>query len=95
MESPVANCSVVDATATSLIALISIKLYNLPPTKAVKNENITRAHYRIVSYVNDGCVLALKSQILWLGTVLIHALTYHNHSRYKISTRRNSRSGPV
>ena len=29
-----------DATATSLIALISIKLYNLPPTKAVTNENI-------------------------------------------------------
>ena len=55
MGSPVANCSVVDATATSLIVLISIKLYNLPPTKAVTNENITRAHYQIVSYVNDGC----------------------------------------
>ena len=39
MKSPVANCSVMDATATSLIALISIKLYNLPPTKAVTNEN--------------------------------------------------------
>ena len=69
MESPVANCSVMDATATSLIALISIKLYNLPPTKAVTNENITRSHYWIVSYVNDGCVPAIKSQLLWLGTV--------------------------
>ena len=40
MKTPVANCSDMDATATSLIALISIKLYNLPPTKAVTNENI-------------------------------------------------------
>ena len=95
MESAVANCSVMDAAATSFIALISIKLHNLPPTKAVTNENITRAHYRIVSYVNDGCIPAIKSQILWLETVWIHALTNHNHSRYKISTRRNSRSGPV
>ena len=69
MESPVANCSVMDATATSLIVLISIKLYNVPPKKAVTNENITRAHSRIVTYVNDGCVPAIKSQILWLGTV--------------------------
>ena len=38
MKSPVANYSAIDATASSLIALISIKLYNLPPTKAVKNE---------------------------------------------------------
>ena len=29
-----------DITATSLIALISVKLYNLPPTKDVTNENI-------------------------------------------------------
>ena len=36
MKSPVANYSVMDATATFLIALISIKLYNIPPTKAVK-----------------------------------------------------------
>ena len=36
MKSPVANYSAIDATASSLIALISIKLYNLPPTKAVK-----------------------------------------------------------
>ena len=69
METPVAYCSVVDATATSLIALIYIKLYNLPPTNAVTNENMTRAHYRIVSCVNDGCAPAIKSQILWLGTV--------------------------
>ena len=40
MKTPVANCSVMDATATSLIALISIKLYNISPTKAVTNENI-------------------------------------------------------
>ena len=40
MKTPAANCSVMDATATSLIALISIQLYNLPPTKAVTNENI-------------------------------------------------------
>ena len=40
MKTPVANCSVMDCTATSLIVLISIKLYNLPPTKAVTNENI-------------------------------------------------------
>ena len=91
MKTPVANCSVVDATATSLIALISIKLYNLP-TKAVTNENTKTVHYRIVNYLNDECVPAIKSQILWLGTGWIHALIYHNHSRYKISTRRN---GPV
>ena len=60
MKSTVANCSVMDATATSLIALISIKLYILPPTKAVTNENIKRAHYRIVSYVIDVCVPAIK-----------------------------------
>ena len=36
MKTPVANFSVMNATATSLIALIYIKLYNLPPTKAVK-----------------------------------------------------------
>ena len=40
MKNPVANCSDMDATTTSLSALISIKLYNLPPTKAVTNENI-------------------------------------------------------
>ena len=40
MKTPVANCSVMDATSTSLIALISIKLYNLPPTKAVTNKNM-------------------------------------------------------
>ena len=95
MKSPVANYSAIDATASSLIALISIKLYNLPSTKAVTNENIKRAHYRIVSYLNDGCVSAIKSQILWLGTEKSHALTYHNHPRYKISTRRNTRNGPV
>ena len=95
MKTPVANCSVMNATATSLIALISIKLYNLPPTKAVTNENIKPAHYRIVIYLNDGCVPAIKSQILWLGTGWNHALTYHNHSWYKISTRRNLRYGPV
>ena len=60
MKSPVVNCSVMDATATSLIALISIKLYNLPPTKAVTNGNMKRAHYPIVSYLNDGCVPAIK-----------------------------------
>ena len=43
MKTPVANCSVMDVTATSLIALIFIKLYNLPPTKAVTNENIKTA----------------------------------------------------
>ena len=90
MKSLVANCSIMDATA-----LISIKLYNLPPTKAVTNENIKRAHYRIVSYLNDGCIPAIKFLILWLGTGWIHALTYHNHSRYKISTKRNIRNGPV
>ena len=95
MKTPVANCSDMDATATSLIALISIKLYNLSPRKAVTNENIKRVHYRIVNYLNDGCVPAIKSQILWLGTEWIHALIYHNHSRYKISTRRNLRNGPV
>ena len=95
METPVANCSDMDATATSLIALISIKLYNLPPTKAVTNENIKTVHYRIVNKLNDVCVPAIKSQILWLGTEWIHALIYHNHSRYKISTRRNLRNGPV
>ena len=58
MKTPVANCSDMDATATSLIALISIKLYNLPPTKAVT------VHYRIVNKLNDGCVPAIKSQIL-------------------------------
>ena len=68
MKTPVANCSVMDATATSLIALISIKLYNLLPTKAVTNENIKTVHYRIVNYLNGRCVPALKSQILWLGT---------------------------
>ena len=68
MKTPVANYSVMDATATSLIALISIKLYNQPPTKAVTNENIKTVHYRIVIYLNDGCVPAIKSQILWLGT---------------------------
>ena len=95
MKTPVANCSVMDATATSLIALISIKLYNLPPTKAVTNENMKAAHYQIVSYLNDGCVPAIKSKILWLGTGWNHALTYRNHSRYEISTRRNLRNGPV
>ena len=95
MKTQVANCSVMDATATSLISLISIKLYNLPPTKAVTNENINTVHYRIVNYLNDGCVTAIKSQILWLGTGWIHALIYHNHSRYKISTRRNLKNGPV
>ena len=95
MKTTVANCSVIDATATSLIALISIKLCKLPPTKAVTNENIKTAHYRIVSFLNDGCVPAIKSQILWLRTGWNNALTYHNHSRYKISTRRNLRNGPV
>ena len=95
MKNPVANCSVMDATATSLIAVISIKMYNLPPTKAVTNENIKTVHYRIVNYLNGGWVLAINSQILWLGTGWIHALIYHNHSRYKISTRRNLRNGPV
>ena len=78
MKTPVANYSVMDATATSLIALISIKLYNIPPTKPVTNENIKTVHYRIVNYLNDGCVPAIKSQILWLGTGWIHALTYHS-----------------
>ena len=95
MKTSVVNCSVTDATATTLIALIFIKLYNLPPTKAVTNENIKKQHYRIVIYLNDGCVPAIKSQILCLGTGCNHALTYHNHSRYKISTRRNLRYGPV
>ena len=95
MKTPVANCLDMDATATSLNALISIKLYSLPPTKAVTNENIKTVHYRIVNYLHDGCVPAIKSQILWLGTEWIHALIYHNHSRYKISTRRNLRNGPV
>ena len=91
MKSPVANCSVMYATSTFLIVLI----YNIPPTKSETNENIKRAHYRSVSYVNDECVPAIKSHISWLGTGWIHALTYHNHSRYKISTRRNLRNGPV
>ena len=59
MKSPVANCSVMYAMSTFLIVLI----YNIPPTKSVTNENIKRAHYRIVSYVNDECVPAIKSQI--------------------------------
>ena len=59
MKSPVANCSVMYATSTFLIVLI----YNIPPIKSVTNENIKRAHYRIVSYVNDECVPAIKSQI--------------------------------
>ena len=95
MKTPVANCSVMDTTTNSLIAFISIKLYNLPSTKAVTNDNIKTTHYRIVSYLNDGCVPAIKSQIVWLGTGWIHALTYHNHSRNRISTRRNLRNGPV
>ena len=95
MKTPVVNYSIMDATATSLIVLIFIKLCNLPPTKAVTNENIKTVHYRIVNYLNDGCEAATKSQILWLGTGWIHALIYHNHSRYKISTRRNLRNGPV
>ena len=85
MKSPVAKCSVMDATAT-----------NLPPAKAATNENIKRAHYRIVSnYCNDGCVPAIESQILWSGTGGIQALTYHNPSRYKISTRGILRYSPV
>ena len=59
MKSPVANCSVMYATSTFLIVLI----YNIPPTKSVTNENIKRAHYRIVSYVNDESVPAIKSHI--------------------------------
>ena len=59
MKSPVANCSVMYATSTFLIVLI----YNIPPTKSVTNENIKRAHYRIVGYVNDECVPAIKSHI--------------------------------
>ena len=59
MKSPVANCSVMYATPTFLIVLI----YNISPTKSVTNENIKRAHYRIVSYVNDECVPAIKSHI--------------------------------
>ena len=61
MKSPVAYCSVMCTTSTFLIVLI----YNMPPTKSVTNENIKRAHYRIVSncYVNDECVPAIKSQI--------------------------------
>ena len=59
MKSPVANCSVMYATSTFLIVLI----YNIPPTKSVTNENIKRAHYRIVSYVNDEYVPAIKSHI--------------------------------
>ena len=47
------------ATSTFLIVLI----YNIPSTKSVKYENMKRAHYRIVSYVNDECVPAIKSQI--------------------------------
>ena len=76
MKSPVANCSVMDATSTFLVVLI----YNLPQTESVTNENIKRAHYRIISYVNDECVPAIKSQILWLGTRWIHALTFHVQS---------------
>ena len=52
MKSPVAKCSVMYVTSTFLIVLI----YNIPPIKSVTNENIKRAHYRIVSYVNDECV---------------------------------------
>ena len=59
MKSPVANCSVMYAMSTFLI----VPIYNMPPTKSVTNENIKRAHYRIVSYVNDECVPAIKSQI--------------------------------
>ena len=95
MKTPVANYSITDATVTSLTALISMKLYNLSPTKAVTNENIKTVHYRIVNYLTDGCVPAIKFQILWLGTGWIHALIYHSHSRYKIITRRNLRNGPV
>ena len=58
MKSPVANCSVMYAKSTFLIVI-----YNIPPTKSVTNKNIKRAHYRIVSYVNDECVPAIKSQI--------------------------------
>ena len=76
MKSPVSNCSVMDATSTFLVVLI----YNLPQTKSVTNENIKRAHYRIISYVNDECVPAIKSQILWLGAEWIHALTFHVQS---------------
>ena len=95
MKTLVANCSDMDATATSLIVLISIKLYNLPPTKTVTNVNIKTVHYQIVNYLNDGCIPAIKPQILWLGIEWIHALIYHNYSRYKISIRRNLRNGPV
>ena len=91
MKSPVAKCSVMYATSTFLIVLI----YNIPPTKSVTNENIKRAHYRIVSYVNDECVPAIKSHIYHGWERWIHALTYHNHSRYKSSTRRNLRNGLV
>ena len=59
MKSPVANCSVMDATSTFLIVLI----YNIPLTKSATNENIKRAHYRIVSYVNDESVPAIQSHI--------------------------------
>ena len=59
MKSPVANCSVMYATSTFLIVLI----YNIPPAKTVTNENIKRAHNRIVSHVNDECAPAIKSQI--------------------------------
>ena len=59
MKSPVANCSVMSATSTFLIVLI----YSIPPTKSVTNENIKRAHYRIVSYVNDECVPPIKFHI--------------------------------
>ena len=59
VSSTVANCSVMYATSTFLIVII----HNIPPTKSVTNENIKRAHYRIVGYVNDECVPAIKSHI--------------------------------
>ena len=80
MKSSVTNCSAIDDTASSLIALISIKLYNLPPTKAVKmkKKNTKTSHYWIVSYLNDGCVPAMKSQILQNITKYISIkLSYH------------------
>ena len=59
MKSPVANCSYMDATSTFLVVLI----YNLPQTKSVKNENVKRAHYQIISYVNDECVPAINIMV--------------------------------
>ena len=61
MKSPVAYCSVMYMYATSTFLIVLI--YNIPPTKSVTNENIKRAHYRIVSYVNDECVPAIKSHL--------------------------------